>query len=213
MTEKWIDGLRAAAQAQVDKTAEENLQARLDKVQFEAEETTVETVAAHITRFEAPVQDIAKALERMGFVVEEKGPKLLLDRGISDRRKYSKTHTTHNQIDRNIYTDNYIFGKEWVVQNLDGEEALATVRIYPTADGRTHFAGAQYVFWNGDVEDGGSRIPRMNFAADMLELEAEDGRFEVSERITEGLQRLFGGIVIKALAEQAMRKDPRFSKS
>lgn len=201
---QWILDAQQVGLAEAERIQALRLQREADKAHFDAEPVTPQDLEKHIARFEAPVLDVIKDLEKAGgFTIERSKPGFLYDSDAKRERinpqRYSlaNSQTVLAGLTNYDVAEHVVFGKEWVIKQDGSRDVLGVVRIYPTVAPRTHFGGVDYVVWNSYVRSEGFDGKKRQVAhADMLAFEeSEEARFAESERVTEFLQTALGTII------------------
>ncbi len=201
---QWIIDAQQDGLAEAERIQALRLQAEADKARFDSESVTPLDLEKHIARFEAPVADVVRDLEKArGFIIERSSPGLLYDSETDKRRispnRYSLTNKQNVLAGLTNYDveQHHVFGKEWVIRQDGSRDVLGVVRIYPTVAPRTHFGGVDYVVWDSYVRNEGFNGKKRQVAhADMLAFEeSEEARFAEAERVTEFLQTALGTMI------------------
>jgi hypothetical protein len=209
MTTEWIEKARESGKAVFE-------EARQDQLNFAAESASAKVMSEFINKFAPPVEGVVSDLREAGFVVDEGECQFFyVEKTPDPQNRYGKVLHTQQEMCRTTYDHYQVYGKQWKVRKFGVGEAnrdphnrdvLAVIRIYPTRNRRTHFAGAEYAVWSGMVDTFGSK--RVNIEASALELKGQDKGAETFERVKGSLQEIIGATIVNAQIN-ALKTDQR----
>lgn len=152
----WIREAEEAGRVQAEKEATRKAVKAAEKAAFNAEPVSERRVATYLRRHQAPVLPLVEDLRKAGYRVERKGPGYAYHS--YEREPGSEEDLSRFTLTRVVESPGWgmtdyskwerqVFALEWTVSRERPDRnnpLLGTISIYPTMDGRTHYAGVQY---------------------------------------------------------------------